>query len=363
MNSKVEYANIRSRLILGHHYKRQFVVPQDPPPKLLERFLTWYERHVLDVHTSGITIDRPIFFFFFPRSGTTILQDTLCSHPTVAYITNSMHQFRTCLCAAEDIRKRLNLNFRGERYLHDGIIIEPGSPNEGHAFFAEWCHLDPYSLEYVELRFDQFATEEIEEARETIRKIIWSFGSDGRRFVNKNPAVLGQILLLKDVFPDAKIIHLIRDARMCANSMIKLYRRNKAQEITLKSLLPNQYNHDGFFVPYPRLPRLAEYLEKFGPEDIRTTANLWNDAISFLNDRKDHLPYFYEVRYEDILADPQEEVLKILQFCELPVDQDHNSLFWKMVEKIKPVAVKDEYQNFDLVESICRANMQKYGYL
>jgi hypothetical protein len=362
MKSKVIYPNLWSKIILSHHIESQFVLPQDPPPRLLEILLSWYERKILKVDTSTIKIDRPIFIIGLPRSGTTILQDVLCSHPDAAFITNSMHQYRNCLCGAEDLRRRLRLNFRAERYLADDLYIEPGSANEGMAIFAEWCGLDPYPLDFVELNFDDFSNEEIESGREIIRRVIWSFGIEDKRFINKNPALLVQIVLLGKVFPDAKIIHIVRDPRMVANSLIKLYRRNVDQERKLKSEFPQLYNQEGYFIPYPRVPKLAEYLEKFGPEDIRTTAHLWNDAISYLVERKEKLPNFYEVRYEDILVDPHKELTKLLVFCELPLEKEQITHFWAMADTIKPVPPSDEYHSFDLVESICKDHLQRYNY-
>src|SRR5262249_49771201 len=152
---------------------------------------------------------RPIFLIGLPRSGTTILQDTLCAHPDVAFITNSMHQYVRCFCAAEDLRKRLRLDFRGERYLKDGVEVRPGTANEGHAFLAQWRRVDPYSLAYVEFRIEDFSPEDLATLRENIRKMIWCFGAGARRFLNKSSNHLVHLALVRTLFPDARIIHLV----------------------------------------------------------------------------------------------------------------------------------------------------------
>lgn len=363
MSSRVEYPNLLSRIILKRHFERQFVIPLEPPSKLLERFMRWYERKVLDVNTCNTRIERPIFLIGLPRSGTTLLQDLLCTHPDIAYITNIMHQFRSCFCAAEDLRKRLKLDFKGERYLRDSIEIRLGSPNEGHMFFAEWRRIDPYALDYVDLRIEDFSPEELEEARRFIRKTIWCFGGEGHRFLNKNTNLVCHVLLLKDIFPDVKIIHIVRDARMCANSMLKLYRETQAQEAKIRAQWRHRNNTGGLFVPYPRLQKLGEYIKRYGPDNIRTTAHLWNDGISSVNEHKDQLPFFYEVRYEDILANPKEEIRRIFEFCELPEIRDCNITFWKKFSQIGIIQHSNQYDDFEVVETICRTNMQRYGYL
>jgi len=360
---KIKFSNLQSRMFLRSLFERQFIVPE-PPPKLLEDFLKRHEQHVLNVDISHIPLDRPIFLIGVPRSGTSMVQDIICAHPNVAYITNTMHQFRRCFCAAEDFRKRLNLNVKGERYLGDSVEVDAGSPADAVAFWGEWLGEDPSSLEYVERRIEHFSKEQIEQIRQTIRKMIWCFGQTANRFFSKNLVILPNILLLKDLFPDAKIIHIVRDARMCANSLLKLYRLNQEQLTKIRAHGPRHDIYDEKpFVPYPRLPKLANYAREYGLEDIRTTANLWNDAVSLINEKRNNLPFFYEVRYEDILANPREEIFKILNFCELGDIKEDNNGFRKKLSNVGVIRHTSKYGDFEVVEEICRDNMQKYGYL
>jgi hypothetical protein len=339
------------------------MLPLDSGPAFIRAFLIWYEDHILKADTSRISIEKPVFLFGLPRSGTTILQNILCSHDSAAYITNSMHQFGKSIIAIEHFRKLLRLDFEGQRYIKDGLMVGPGSPNEGIAIFADWFKLDPFSTSYKDLNIDQFSQSEINDGLEILKKVIWSFGRNGKRFFNKCPGLFVQVLFFLQIFPDAKFIHLIRDARMCANSMIKLYKRNVLQENKIKATYPNLLRPEQSVVPYPHLPKLEEYLEAYGPEDIQTTANLWNDGVSFLVDKRNQIPDLFEVRYEDILENPQGEITKILKFCEFPAIKDPKSRFWQMVETFKPVHANRQYGDFDIIESICSVNMKRYGYL
>ena len=69
MSGKVEYPNLRSRILLRSVFKHQFVIPEEPPRSAV-RFLNWYEKRIMKVDTSGIKIDRPIFMIALPRAGT-----------------------------------------------------------------------------------------------------------------------------------------------------------------------------------------------------------------------------------------------------------------------------------------------------
>jgi hypothetical protein len=351
-----EYRSLLSRWILQPFVDRQFLVPLHPLPVWIEHFLKWYERRVLDIDVRGMAIDRPIFLIGLPRSGTTLLQDILCTHPDVAFITNVMNQFPSCFCAAEALRRSLRLDFRAERYV-DGLEIRAGSANEGMTFFAQWFGVDLYSLEYRNLRAGDFTPGQVEGWMETIRRIVWSSGGTRHRFFNKNPGLLPYMLLLNDVLPSAKFIHLVRDPRLCANSMIKLCHRNQAQEAKLRG-----QREENLMVPYPRLPNLAQNVKLYGADDIRTTAHLWDDAMTFVARHSAAIRFFHTVRHEDIVANPRHELSKILEFCELREIDDPNAPFWREAGRIGVVPTTAGHDHFERIAEICRSNMDQYGY-
>src|SRR5579885_2147914 len=119
---KIEYPNLRSRLLLHGFFQRQFIIPEDPP-RGLELMMTFIEKYLMRVDLTGIEVKKPIFLLGLPRSGTTMLQDLCCTHPQLAYFTNAMHQFPRCFCAIEVMRKLLKLDGRGERYLADSVEV------------------------------------------------------------------------------------------------------------------------------------------------------------------------------------------------------------------------------------------------
>ncbi len=359
--TEIHYANLLSRLLLRRAFERQFIVPPKPPA-WAERLLDWYQRR-LPIDLSSIHIDRPIFLIGIHRSGTTILQDLLCLHPQVGYINNAMPTFPRAFCAAEHLRKRLGLNVSGERVLRDGIEVSLDSPNEGVVFWQQWLKEDPVDLTYRPRRRSDFSPEEISELYVGVKKVLWCYEGKASRFFCKNPRLLPYLELLAELFPDAKFIHIVRDARQCANSMVKLYRLEQEQLERIRRSGGHGLFDDKPFISFPRLPNLKQYVETYGPDSIETTARLWNDAVNEVNRVRSKLSAFYELRYEDFVRAPAEHVEGILRFCELPPVDEDNKAFWEKLEQIRPRPPGPRGENFDRIEELCRANLERYGYL
>jgi len=359
---QVEYPNWQSRLLLSGAFQRQFILPEDPNP-VLEGLLTFIERYLMRIDLTGIEVDRPIILLGLPRTGSTMLQDVCCTHPQVAYITNSMHQFPRCFCAAETMRKLLRLNARGERHLGDSVIVEAGSPSEALKFWGYWFGWDPYNLRYVPRPPESFTQQQIDEIHGYIKRVIWCHGRD-RRFFNKNPGLIPDIPILRHIFPDAKFIHIVRDPRDTANSMLKLYRLVLRQLEKIRSQTRHSYYQREPFIPYPRVPKLADYVAEWGADDLRTTAHVWKDCMAIVREWQDRLPHFLEIRYEDILREPEKELARIFEFAELrPVGRE-DTRFWDKMAGVGKThhTHTNKYGDFELIEDICRDEMQTLGY-
>ena len=357
---KIQYPNLLSRLLLNGYFQRQFIIPENPP-WYFEKPLMLFERLCMRIDLSQISVQKPIFLLGLPRSGTTMLQDICCTHPQLAYITNAMHQFPRCVCAVEVLRKLLHLDGRGERYLADSVEVQAGTPNEGLKFWGYWFGWDPHNIRYVPRPPESFTPDEIADIHYHLRRIIWCFGAD-RRFFTKNPALIPDIAILRHIFPDAKFIHIVRDPRKSANSLLKLYRLEAQQLELIRSQTKHGLYDRGVFIPYPRIPKLGDYLDQWGPDDLRTTSNVWNDAVSIIRGWGQKMDHFLEVRYEDIVRGPEKELARIFDFAELrPIAADDKA-FWEKLAKVGKIHHSNQYGDFEVVEDICRDNMQALGY-
>jgi hypothetical protein len=362
MQAKVTYPNLQSRLFMRRVARSQPTKPAIPPPPIAAA-IRWMERHWIRVNTADIRLDRPMFMLSMPRSGTTMLQDVLCSHESVAYVNNVMNRFPTIFCFVETLRKALGLDFLAERYIGDSVSVSPGSASGAIALWGDWFHLDPYSLAYHPVRAEDFSSADVARIHETMKRVLWCYGKPWRRFFSKVIAIYPHAEVLNHLFPDARILHVVRDGRVAANSMCKQLARwiEHQKETGLYQVDP--VHGDRYFVPYPRFPGLAETAARFGVGDVRTAAHLWNEAASHLRAIRHTFKNFLQVRYEDLLQEPAKQLDRILEFLELPQVPQANRAFWDRAGQIGRVQHVNRYEHFEVVEEICRDNLKYYGYL
>lgn len=362
METVVRYPNLQSRMFLSRVARSQPTKPVTPSSPVISA-VRMIERGLLGMDTKKIPLEKPCFMLSMPRSGTTMLQDTLCAHEGIAYVNNVMNRFPTMFGLVETFRKALGLDFEAERYIGDSVTVSPGSPSGAIAFWGDWFKMNPLSIAYRPVSEADFAPKDIERIHDMMKQVVWCFGKPWRRFFTKIIAIYPHAELVPHIFPDARILHVVRDGRLAANSMCKQLQRWIEHQKATGLYKVDPVNGDKFFVPYPRFPKLEENAEKYGLVDVRTAAHLWNDAADHLRKIRPVFKHFHQVRYEDILADPAGEMGKIFEFMDLPPVPKENRNFWDRIEKIGTVHHVNKYDQFDVVEDICRDNLKYYGYL
>lgn len=205
---------------------------------------------------------RPIFVVGCPRSGTTLLQLMLHAHRRIAIPPET----------------RFLLTAYWQR--HDfGDLTEPGNRRR----LAHWI-VDRRETRFADLGLDR---------AETIRRISDAPGTLGSalatifqayahrfgkpRWGDKRPAYLQNLDVILRLFPDAQIINVIRDGRACVASLKEM--------------------------PWHK-------------QDVYATVAAWARAVDDA-DRAAHrldATQWHQLRYEDLVADPQAELAAICRF-------------------------------------------------
>ncbi|WP_030175176.1 sulfotransferase family protein [Spirillospora albida] len=208
------------------------------------------------------TSDRPIFVLGCPRSGTTLLQLMLHSHPRIAIPAETRFLLNVY---------RARINF--------GDLGDP----ENRRMLARWI-TDRKETKFGDLGLDaDQVVEEIVAGPPTVGSAIGIvFRSYARshgkpRWGDKRPSYFKHIPTLQRMFPNAQFIHLIRDGRDCVASL---------QEM-----------------PWYHL-------------DVHHAISAWREAIDTGRKMADRLgpDTFYELQYERLVADPADELTRLCAF-------------------------------------------------
>lgn len=278
-------------------------------------------------HDPAAPCDRPIFVVGCPRSGTTLLQLMLHAHPRIAIPPETRHLLETYRRREEfgDLsvpanRARLAEHIMGVRKYRDLKVprerltaaIVDGPPTIGSAL----------GLVYVEYarRFDK------------------------PRWGDKRPLYLHHIPTLLALFPDAQIVHIIRDGRACVASL----KRMPWWHATSVSAA-------------------ARWVHSM--RDGRRARRLL---------RSDQ---YHELRYEDLVADPRAAMEDLCAFLgedfdeamlepqrmartAVPKRKHHHARTQEAVSADKVAAWSDELEPWEvaLIERVGRRWLREYGY-
>ena len=188
-------------------------------------------------------LGRVIFNVGSRRSGTFWLQRVVAAHPEVDAVPPETHLFSHGLAVLFD------------RVQHD----DPGSLQVG-AIWAEREVLLDAARDFCDRLLDPYAS------------------SPGHRISERTPVHAFHLELISAVYPDARVVHIIRDGRDVARSIAGM---------------------------------------PWGPSTIGGAAVEWRSAVEAA--RADGLPpdRYREVRYESLLADPEHELAELLRWLGL----------------------------------------------
>ena len=222
----------------------------------------------------------PIFIVGAPCSGTSIFYRTLAKHPDLAWISNITKKVPSSLWLT-----RLIMLFRNDH-----------RPTEANNVWQKFAGNDDESLD----RDDVTAS-----ARKYLYTVLQNnlqiFNKP--RFVNKCPGNSVRIEFLKEIFPDAIFIHIIRDGRAAAYSTMRSRREHSGAYWSVK-------------------PPGWQDLLKLPLVDA--CALQWKMTVEAILQSSIKLPaeQYMEVKYEELVARPVEIFEQVGEKCDLVWQND-----------------------------------------
>ena len=219
-----------------------------------------------------ITYDRagsvasvePVFLLGFQRSGTTLLRLMLDAHPALAIPFESfvlIDFFNRC--------NNYDLARADERARLSGDLVAA----KGISAWQPSVALSDIDLDAC-TSYAAAVNEIFTAYARRCGKRIWG---------DKTPSYTSELHVLNALFPRARFVHLIRDGRDVALSIVR---------------------------------------QSWGPSDLLTALDKWAEVVGWVRRMGTMLPSsrYLEVRYEELVADPTRVLTEITSFLDLPFD-------------------------------------------
>jgi hypothetical protein len=166
--------------------------------------------------------------------------------------------------------------------------------------------------------------------------------------VNKHPENCFRIHYMKKIFPEARLIHIVRDGHAAINS-------------NNKRAVPKPGSAPRIFGGYSRPPGWRQWLDR---PILEQFASMWNESSLYAaREGRKYGDTYLEVRYEDLTADPSGVIAGIWKWLGLEVtpellaklpefrSQNHK---WK--EKLSP-------EQIATIRRVAREGLEFFGYL
>jgi len=219
----------------------------------------------------------PVFIIGSPRSGTTLLRLMLTNHRNIVIPPE-------CGFALWFYEKYLSLEF--SENVVDVFVQDVSTARK----------IETWNLDYAKLR-EYIITSGVSSYSQAVSAVYQFYGlSLGKifhRWGDKNNFYLRHIDVLYAMYPSAQFIHIVRDGRDIACSYKAL--------------------------------RKSKMVSKYAPDlpvDVMEIAREWTENIQQIRVSFEKLPraQVFEIRYEDLVSQPAQELQKICDFLGEPYD-------------------------------------------
>jgi hypothetical protein len=246
-----------------------------------------------------MTNERPIFIIGVGRSGTTLLRLMLHHHPRIAipYESHFITKYQTELGRFGDLDNDANIQALLNAILSEDIV-------------KLWDH--KFDAARVASRLRQRNLAGIIDAVYS----DYAIGHNKKRWGDKS-YYLDQLPIINTLFPEAQFIHIIRDGRDVASSVLKL---------------------------------------TWGPANLVAAAEWWNNHV-WLGRRIGAIlgaERYLEVRYEDLVENPEEKLKHICEFLQEAYAPDMLD-YHRAAKSSIPDAWMHQHHNVDSPPKIARA--------
>lgn len=290
---------------------------------------------------AGPLVDKPIFIVGAGRSGSTVFHRMFCEHPNVAW--------QSPLCDTFPAHPGFNRTLL--RVAHWPVLgkfltgyLRPG---ERYQFWDHYCRGFPRPCR------DLLGSDVTPEHRRKIPPALAQLATSTRRRVLIKITGWPRIGFLRELFPHAKFIHVYRDGRSVASSLLAV---------------PFWRGWEGTpqwgFGDLDPL-RQAEW-EHYGRSFVALAGIQWKLLMLAMDKAAMNVPAtnLMHVRYEDFIDDPVTTFRNVAEFCEL----DWPAPFENSIRRKRLKTANEKWRDNltveqqALLEDVLAESLQRYGY-
>ena len=293
------------------------------------------------IDDGGSRVDRPIFVVGTGRSGSTIFYRIFSEHPDLAW--------QSPFCDLFPAKPALNrMMLRAGNWPAIGTVLKRYlKPGERYKY---WEH---YSPGFSDPCRDLLRTDVTASNKRRIPAALGQLATSGRRRLLIKITGWPRIGFLHEIFPDAKFIHVYRDGRAVANSLL-------AVDFWRGWHGPAQWR-------WGDLDRQQQSeWEQHGKSFVALAGIQWKLMMSAMDQAARSIPAsnFMQVRYEDFVRDPVSCFRKAVEFCELAwCARFEKSIRGHRLETANEKWRKDlTRQQQATLEAVLREGLVRYGY-
>jgi len=296
----------------------------------------------------SLDLRRPAFGWVLGtgRCGSTLVHEVLARHPGIGFLTNV--EDRLAVPAWTGRWNSQAFRHVPDRFTQKGRLRF--APSEGYRLLAR--EVSPLLVDPCR---DLLAADVTPRLAERFRGAFESRARAQHRhlFVHKFTG-WPRAAFLETVFPGSRFVHVVRDGRAVANSWLQMewWHGHRGPTEWLFGPLPDPYR---------------EEWERSGHSFVLLAGLAWKLLIdAFEAARRDLAPdQWLEVRYEDMLADPETTFAAILDFLELPPDKRFDrALAGYQFRPGRANAFADDLDPFglELLDTSLAHHLNRFGY-
>ena len=284
---------------------------------------------------------KPIFIIGAGRSGSTIFHQVFAKHPHVVWLSGVCNKYPAQPEVNRYFMQLIDFPWLGS------LLQRRIMPGECYPFWEH--HIKGFSAPFRDLT----AIDATERSKERIQSILAKMTTRKRHRLLIKITGWSRLSFLQVIFPDAKFIHVVRDGRAVANSLL------------------NVRFWRGWQGPYnwrwgPLTPELESEWCKHDMSFVALAALQWRILVDSVEQARVAVPTadFLQVKYEEFCASPIPILKKVVAFCDLEWEPS----FEKAIGRYQLLSQNTKWQKAltlkqqEILQDVLVSHLTRYGY-